>query len=235
LSSTAYRQQSVRRPEVDAVDPDNRLLGRMSVRRLEAEQIRDSMLVIAGSLSDKMHGAPSPVTVDEVGQIIVGNDNRDSAGRPEGARKPLGEDEFRRSIYVQVRRSMPLGMLEPFDMALLSPNCELRPVSTVAPQALLMMNNELVVKETERFAARVRSETGEDASAQVQRAWSLAFGRVPTSEQLAAGLAFLTEQTQQIAARIPADQVAKEPPAAQQALASFCQALLSANAFLYVD
>ncbi len=235
LSSAAYRQQSVRRPEVDAVDPDNRLLARMPVRRLEAEQIRDSILAVSGSLSDKMLGAPSPVTVDDVGQIIVGNDNRDSAGRPEGARKPLGEDEFRRSIYVQVRRSMPLGMLEPFDMATLSPNCELRPVSTVAPQALLMMNNELVVREAEKFAVRVQSETGGDVSAQVQRAWALAFGLVPSSEQLAAATAFLADQTQQIAARIPADQVAKEPPAAQQALASLCQALLSANAFLYVD
>lgn len=235
MTSAAFRQQSVRRPELDVIDGDNRLLGRMSVRRLEAEEIRDSILFCAGVLSDKMHGSPAPVTVDEVGQVIVGNDNRDSAGRPEGARKSLGEDEFRRSVYVQVRRSMPLGMLEPFDMASLSPNCELRPVSTVAPQALLMMNNELVVHEAERFSDRVRTAAGEDLSAQVTSAWRTAFGRTPTSEQLAAGVAFLTEQTQQIAARIPADQVAKEPPAAHQALASLCQALLSVNVFLYVD
>lgn len=235
LTSTAFRQQSIRRPELDAVDPDNRLLGRMSVRRLEAEQLRDSILSISGSLSDKLLGAPSPVTVDEVGQIIVGNDNRDSAGRPEGARKSLGEDEFRRSIYVQVRRSMPLGMLEPFDPATLSPNCELRPVSTVPPQALLMMNNELVVKEAERFAARVQSTSGDDISNQITLAWSLALSRAPTPEQLTAAITFLNEQTQQIAARIPPDQAAKEPPAAQQSLATFCQALLSANAFLYVD
>jgi hypothetical protein len=235
LSTTAYRQESIRRSEVDAVDPENRLLGRMSVRRLEAEEIRDAILACSGALSDKMYGSPAPVTVDEVGQIIVGNDNRDSAGRPEGPRKPLGEDEFRRSVYVQVRRSMPLGMLEPFDMASVSPNCELRRTSTVPPQALLMMNNDLVIREAERFAERVRNAAGNEPSAQATIAWTLALNRPPTPEQLSDAVRFLSEQTREIAARIPADQKSKEPPAEQQALASFCQALLSSNAFLYVD
>jgi hypothetical protein len=235
LTSAAYQQQSVRRPQIDAADPDNRLLARMSVRRLEAEEIRDSILACAGSLSEKLYGPASPVAADEVGQIIVGLPNRDLAGGPINQGKTLGEDEFRRSIYVQARRSMPLGMLEPFDMATMSPNCELRPVSTVAPQALLMMNNDLVVREAAKFADRVRRTAGEDQSAQVTFAWSTVFSRVPTSEQLAGGIEFLTEQTRQIVARIPADQADQEPPAAQQALASFCQALLSTNLFFYVD
>jgi len=235
MSSTAYRQQSYRRPELDAVDADNRLLGRMSVRRLEAEAIRDSILAASGALSDKQYGSPSPVTVDDDGQNIVGNDNRDSAGRPEGVRKSLGEDEFRRSVYVQVRRSLPLGMLEPFDMATLLPNCELRRASTVPPQALLMMNNELVLREADRFAHRVRATVGDDATAQVTLAWTTAFGKTPTSEQTAGALAFIAEQTPQIATRIPADEIDKQPPAAEQALANLCQALFSANAFLYVD
>ena len=235
LTSTAYRQQSLRRHEIDVADPDNRLLARMSVRRLEAEEIRDSILVCAGSLTDKMYGAASPVAADEVGQIIVGLPDRDLAGGPLNQGKTLGEDEYRRSIYVQVRRSMPLGMLEPFDMATLSPNCELRVNSTVAPQALMMMNNGLVIREAVKFADRVRQAVGEDLSAEVTFAWSTAFNRTPTSEQLAGAIAFINQQTQNIAAKIPADQVAKEPPASQQALASFCQALLSTNSFLYVD
>jgi Protein of unknown function (DUF1549)/Protein of unknown function (DUF1553)/Planctomycete cytochrome C len=235
LTSAAYRQQSMRQPHLDAADPDNRLLSRMSVRRLEAEEIRDSILACAGSLSDKLYGPASPVAADDVGQIIVGLPYRDLAGGPINQGKTLGEDEFRRSIYVQARRSMPLGMLEPFDMATLSPNCELRPVSTVAPQALLMMNNDFVVRESAAFASRVRRTAGEDQSAQVTFAWSTVFSRDPTSGQLAGGIAFLTEQTRQIAARIPADQIDREPPAVQQALASFCQALLSTNLFLYVD
>ena len=235
LTSAALRQQSVRRPEMDVADPDNRLLARMSARRMEAEEIRDSILACAGSLSEKMYGPASPVSADDDGQIVVALPHRDLAGGPLNQGKTLGEDEFRRSIYVQVRRSMPLGMLEPFDMATLSPNCELRPASTVAPQALLMMNNDLVVREAAKFADRVRRTTGEDLSAEVTFAWSTAFNRAPTLEQLAGGIVFLTQQTQQIEAKIPADQVAKELPAAQQALASFCQALLSTNTFLYVD
>ena len=235
LTSAAFLQQSVRRPEMDVADPDNRLLARMSARRMEAEEIRDSILACAGSLSEKMYGPASPVSADDDGQIVVALPHRDLAGGPLNQGKTLGEDEFRRSIYVQVRRSMPLGMLEPFDMATLSPNCELRPASTVAPQALLMMNNDLVVREAAKFADRVRRTTGEDLSAEVTFAWSTAFNRAPTLEQLAGGIVFLTQQTQQIEAKIPADQVAKELPAAQQALASFCQALLSTNTFLYVD
>lgn len=235
LDTTAYRQKSVRRPEIDTVDPDNRLLGRMSVRRLEAEGIRDAILACSDALSDKMFGDPVPVSVDDVGQVVVAVDTRDTAGRPTDKAVSIGENEFRRSVYVQVRRSLPLGMLEPFDMATLSPNCELRPVSTVAPQSLLMMNNELVLKESARFADRIHATEGDDSSAQVMKAWSTAFGRPATSEQLAQALAFLAEQTKQIAARIPADQVAKEPPAAQQALASFCQALFCSNLFLYFD
>ncbi|MFO0918352.1 MAG: PSD1 and planctomycete cytochrome C domain-containing protein [Planctomycetaceae bacterium] len=235
LTSTVYRQQSVRRPELDTVDPDNRLLGRSSVRRLEAEAIRDAMLFSSGALSDKMLGEPAPVTVDEVGQVVVAVDTRDSAGRPTGKTESLGENEFRRSVYVQVRRSLPLGMLEPFDMASLSPNCELRPTSTVPPQSLLMMNNELVLREAERFAERVRTAAGDDPTAQITEAWSVALGRAPTSEQLSATLAFLNDQTQQITAKTPADQLEKAPKPAQQALASFCQALFCANAFLYVD
>ncbi len=235
LSSAAYRQQSFRRSEMDVADPDNRLLGRMSVRRLEAEAIRDTILACSGSLSDKLFGSPAPVTVDDVGQVVVGIDTRDSAGRPTDKKITIGEDEFRRSIYVQVRRSLPLGMLEPFDMATLSPNCELRPLSTVAPQALLMMNNDLVIREADRFAIRIQGLVGDAPAAQVTAAWGFAFGQQPTSGQVAASVTFLAEQTQQIAARIPADQVSKEPPAAQQALANFCQALFSSNAFLYVD
>ena len=188
-----------------------------------------------GVLSDSMDGTPAPVTVDDVGQVVVGIDTRDSAGRPTGKTVSIGEQEFRRSVYVQVRRSLPLGMLEPFDMATLAPNCEVRTVSTVAPQALLMMNNELVLREATRFAARLRGLAGDDPAAQISKGWWIALGRAPTPDQLASSLRFVAEQTQQIAARIPADQVASELPAAEQALASFCQALLSSNAFLYVD
>ena len=84
LNSTAYRQSSVRRPELEAVDGDNRLLGRMHVRRLEAETVRDSLLYLSGKLVQKPFGKPIPVSPDDVGQIVVAVDTRDSAGRPSG-------------------------------------------------------------------------------------------------------------------------------------------------------
>ena len=127
-----------------------------------------------------MFGPPVPVTPDEAGQIVVGVDTRDSAGRPTGKVVPLGDDEFRRTIYVQVRRSRPLGMLEPFDAPLMKPNCELRTSSTVAPQSLLMMNSAFVVEQSEAMAERIEREVGSDPQAQFQRAWLLAYSRQPT-------------------------------------------------------
>jgi hypothetical protein len=238
VTSAVYRQSSERRALLDALDPDNRLLGRMSVRRLEAESIRDSLLTINGRLSSKMFGPAVPVTPDEAGQFVVGVDTRDSAGRPSGKVVPLGEDEFRRTIYVQVRRSRPLGMLEPFDAPLMKPNCEQRTSSTVAPQSLLMMNSAFVVEQSEAMAERIEREAGADPAAQFQRAWLLAYSRPPTEDATRAGISFLTEQTaliSQAASAAPADPKKPPAPPARIALAQLCHALLSSNEFLYVD
>jgi len=233
--SSAYRQSSQRRESLDAVDPENRLLGRMNVRRLEAEAIRDALLSVAGQLSPKMFGTPVPVAPDEVGQIVVAVDTRDSAGRPTGKVVPLGEEEFRRSIYVQVRRSQPLGMLDPFDAPLMTPNCDQRASSTVAPQSLLMMNSAFVVRQAEVMATRIVREAGEDTAAQFRLAWQLAFSREPTDGEVQAGVAFLTSQTQSLAAVVSAEAKAGTPQPPQLALAHLCQAFLSSNGFLYVD
>jgi hypothetical protein len=236
VTSRAYRQSSARRPELDALDPENRLLGRMSVRRLEAETIRDWLLATSGRLSPKMYGAAVPVMPDDVGQVVVGIDTRDSAGRPSGKVIPIGEEEFRRSLYVQARRTMPLGMLEPFDLPTMTPNCEQRSSSTVAPQSLLMMNSALVVNQSEALAARVIAEVGAEPAAQFRRAWMLALSRPPTEAETAAGLAFLTEQ----AAALQEDvtkQATNESAAdvARLAFTQLCHAILISNEFLYVD
>lgn len=222
LNSTAYQQVSIRRPELDVVDGDNRLLGRMNVRRLEAETIRDAVLSVSGKLADKPFGEPVSVSPDDVGQIVIAVDTRDSAGRPSGKVVALGDDEFRRSLYVQVRRSMPLGVLEPFDLPRMTPNCERRSSSTAAPQSLMMMNNPFVIQQAEALASRIRSTAGTDLRAQVVLAWRTLFALVPTESEVQAGVEFLT----------PADESSE---AATAALNHFCQALLSSNAFLYVD
>ncbi len=222
VTSTAYRQSVVHRPELDAIDGDNRLLGRMNVRRLEAEVVRDAMMAISGKLIDQQFGPPVPVSPDDVGQIVLAVDTRDSAGRPSGKVEALGDGEFRRSIYVQVRRSMPLGLLEPFDLPQMTPNCDKRAASTAAPQSLFMMNNPFVIQQSELLANRIREKAGADLSTQTTLAWRLVFGRVPSESDVQAGVEFLT---------VP-DATAETSAAA---LNHFCHALLSSNGFLYVD
>src|SRR4029078_4112544 len=106
----------------------------MPGRCFEAETIRDALLALSGRLSTRQYGPPVPVAPDDGAQIVVSMDTRDAAGRHTGKVVPLGEEEFRRSIYVQVRRSMPLGMLEPFDAPVMRPNFQQRAASTAAAQ-----------------------------------------------------------------------------------------------------
>ena len=233
MTSSVYRQSSRRRTELDAVDPDNRLLGRMSIRRLEAETVRDAILAVSGDLTTKLFGAPIPVTPDETGQIIVGVDTRDGAGRPTGKKVPLNGEEFRRSVYITVRRTMPLAMLETFDAATLAPNCAIRTASTVAPQSLMLMNNEFASDQAEALAERVAHEAGSVPAAQSRLAWRLTLARDPNEAQIQSAVAFLTEHAEQFSAQ-PADKKNPVTPA-QRALSSFCQALLISNGFLYVD
>jgi mono/diheme cytochrome c family protein len=241
VCSTAYRQVTTRDGTRERIDPDNRLLSRANIRRLEAETIRDGMLVASGKLNPKMFGAPVPIMTDENGQIVLGVDTNDTAGRPSGKFVPLNGEEFRRSLYVQNRRSKPVGMLETFDMPRMEPNCELRNVSTVAPQSLAMMNGEFTLDQAKYLAERVVREEGPALEAQVKRAWRLALAADPSATELKNSLAFLQKQTEHFKehpVKLPPPGKGHEaPPAdpASQALTTFCQALLTSNAFLYVD
>jgi hypothetical protein len=156
---------------------------------------------------------------DEVGQIVVGKENLDGEGKVDKI-IPLNGEEFRRSLYVQVRRSKILSMLECFDVPVMEPNCEARSFSTVAPQALLLMNNTFVLAQSEAFAKRVRREAGDDPAARVSAAWKLTFARAPSGEELKDGVAFLNKMS---------------GDKKDAGLTRFCQALLSSNEFLYVD
>jgi mono/diheme cytochrome c family protein len=234
MSSAVYQQESRRTESLDKVDPENHLLGRMSIRRLEAEAVRDSILAASGALNLHMLGKPVPVTVDEVGQVIVGLDNRDSAGRPVSKRAALGADEFRRSVYVQVRRSLPLSMLETFDAPALNPNCELRSRSTVAPQSLLLMNNDFVLAQSLALAERAVAEAGDDPQARVRLIWWLTLTIEPSAAEVQSAAAFVATQEKELAAQMPSSKETLPAPAVR-ALSSLCQALFSSNGFLYVD
>ncbi|MEN9574487.1 MAG: hypothetical protein RL514_2342 [Verrucomicrobiota bacterium] len=225
-----------------ALDPDNKLLSRFPLRRLDAEQLRDGVLAVSGKLNPKPGGAPVPIMHDESGQIVVGVNTDDTAGRPSGKFVALGGEEFRRSLYVQMRRSKPLGFMETFDSPRMEPNCELRNASTVAPQSLMLMNGEFTLAQAKFFAERVAKEAGDSTDeSKVSRAWLLAFSRRPSPTEMTDTLAFLAKQRAHFTANAPKEAKVtkgKEPPptgAEEHALTGLCQALLTANRFLYVE
>lgn len=232
MMSTVYRQVSLRTPEQDRIDPDNKLLGRMPIRRLDAEMVRDALLAVSGKLNPRQFGQPIPVTVDEQGQVIVGVDTRDGVGRPSGRIVPLHGEEFRRSVYILVKRTSPLGILETFDGPMVSPSCGSRAATTVATQALLLMNNREVMIQAGAFAGRIEREAGSEIPAQLKLAWAYALAQQPSAADLEAGEKFLAAQTKAYEARkqLPGGQTP-----AQLALANYCQALICSNAFLYVE
>jgi hypothetical protein len=194
MTSDAYRQSTQRREQLEVIDPDNRLLGRMNVRRLEAEAVRDAILSVSGRLNSQMFGPAVPVMEDDVGQFVLGIENKNGEGRP-GEAIPLNGQQFRRSVYVQMRRSRPLGVLDTFDAPAMEPNCALRNASTVAPQSLMLMNSAFVVEMAEQFATRVQQEAGqEDTATQIRLAWRLAYGAEPDDDQLAGATQFLKQQ-----------------------------------------
>ena len=245
MTSTAYRQSSKFEGQVKsnaAFDPDNRLLSRYPIRRLDAEQLRDGALAVSGKLNPKSGGAPVPIMNDETGQVVVGVNTDDTAGRPSGKYVSLNGEEFRRSLYVQMRRSKPLGLMETFDAPRMEPNCELRNASTVASQSLMLMNGEFTLAQAKFFAERVAKEAGDSTDeSKVARAWQLAFSRRPSANEMTDALAFLGKQRAHFTAHAPKEaKIAKgkEPPpsnADEHALTGLCQALLTANRFLYVE
>ncbi|HND53996.1 MAG TPA: DUF1549 domain-containing protein, partial [Pirellulaceae bacterium] len=178
LTSTAFRQSSRRGAAGEATDPDNRLLWRMPVRRLDAESLRDSVLAVNGMLNMKAFGAAVPVMEDDVGQIVIGIENKNGENRP-GPIIPMHGEDYRRSVYVQVRRTRPLAVLDTFDLPSLEPNCTGRASSTVTPQSLLLMNSDFTLTESKNFADRLKREAGSDPAAQVKLGWRVALGREP--------------------------------------------------------
>jgi hypothetical protein len=201
------------------------------------------MLAAGGLLNDRRDGPPVPVMADLVGQWVIGKENL-NAGRP-GPILPLKTEEFRKTIFVQWRRSRPLTVLDTFDLPKMEPNCERRSSSTVATQSLFLMNSDFIVEMAEHFAARVRREAGTNSGEQVRHAWRIAFARNPTDNEINESLAFLDAQTEQFAAKPvetkpvtnlfdpKAKNVKRE--ATELALANLCQLLLSSNEFLYID
>lgn len=228
LTSRAWRQSAVKRPEAERVDPENRLWHRADLRRLPAENVRDALLSAAGELRSQAFGPPVTVAVTEDGQPQV-------QGTP--------DQVYRRTIYLQVLRQSPLPSLEAFDAPRLDPNCEIRQASNVPTQALWMMNDAFVGRMAERFAARLANEAADDES-RIRMACTAAWGRLPTTAESKAMMAFLDEHKNEILGNKAAPDarksrpeaiVTEKPPERFDAWTRLCQTLFQANAFLYLD
>lgn len=190
VTSAAYRQSSVREEGKAKADPENKLLGRYPVRRLEAEVIRDSVLSVGGVLDTTMYG---PGTLDE------------------GSK--------RRSVYFTMKRSKLIPSLVVFDAPDGTAGVGERPSTTIAPQALHLMNNPQVRAAARGFAKRVLGDGTRADTDIVKRAYQIALCREPRSDELTDALGFLKGQT---------------GPAREAAFTDFCQVLLCLNEFLYL-
>ena len=224
MQSAVYQQAAA-----DSADAHPEKYVGFPVRRLESEVLRDAILAVSGKLNTKQFGKPVPVMEDGVGRIVLGRENLDGERKPTKAVDLEGE-EFRRSIYVQVRRTRTLSMLSTFDAATLNPNCEKRSVSTATPQSLLLMNSDFAVTYAGYFAERILSENDNELTAAATQAWRLAYGIRPNQSELEAATKFIATIRQQLTADGLA--VDRRLP---EATAVFCQALLSSNRFLYTE
>lgn len=224
LGSSVYRQQSTVTPEQERLDPENELYSRRPLERLNAESVRDSLLAVAGRLVDRPFGKPDPVAVRKDGLV--------TSQEVDGG--------WRRSIYVMQRRKEVLTILETFDLPQMNPNCIERPDSTVAAQALHLLNNGTVRELADSFAARVAAEVGDDPDRQLERVYQIALSRPPEAAEREAGRETLNRLRQAWEKQQPAAQQAGEQPSAAQrpgrrALANYCLAILNSAAFLYLD
>ena len=201
LTSATWRQSSVPRDEALKVDAASRLLWRFPPRRLEAEGIRDSILAVSGNL-DRTAGGPS-FYLHEVDRENVYHYH---------PKEKFSPAETRRMVYAFKVRMEQDGIFGSFDCpdgSLVMPK---RSVSTTPLQALNLFNSRFILDQSETFAERLRREAGGDVSAQVSKAWQLAFNRLPSRAETKEAMAF--------------EKV--------EGLSALCRAVLNANEFLFI-
>lgn len=224
LTSAVWRQASTRDASDErglAVDPANRLLWRMTPQRLEVEVMRDTMLAVSDTLNLEAGGPGfKPYIAPEA------NLARNIKG--EGYPKDAEDDAAtrRRSVYMFHKRLIPYPLFQAFDRPDLMTSCARRQNTTVAPQAMAILNDTFVRAVSRDFAKRL-IESGDNRSA-VKNAFELAFSRTPTESEVNASLAFIESQTRNRTER-------QERKARHEAMADFCQSLFGLNEFLYVD
>jgi hypothetical protein len=192
LLSSVYRQASDYREEANQADPENKLLAVFPRKRLEAEEIRDSLLVASGKLEEQLGGPgvfpPIPTNLGAAPtQWQVSKDKK---------------DHNRRSIYIFTRRSLPYPILETFDMATAQEAHSKRDVTTTPLQSLTLFNSDIVLGWSQALAGRVIQEAGADESDQIDRLYEILFARPANDTEKEALTAFLDEHQQVVKDKI---------------------------------
>jgi hypothetical protein len=218
LSST-YRMSSVNdNLQARSIDADNDLFWRQNLRRLDSEAIRDEILAVSGKLNSEMGGRG---IFPKLSQDVLATQSKPGFGW--GQSSP--DEECRRSIYIFLKRTLMVPFLETFDYANTAESVGTRPITTVAPQALLLLNSQFTFEQATALAQRVRVETGGDSSKQVERLFRLALGRVPTAKEASICDRMLAGQAK----------TGNHETVAADPLRSLCLVVLNLNEFIYVD
>jgi mono/diheme cytochrome c family protein len=216
MTSNAYRMSSRGNPAALSADPANDLFWRFDMRRLSAEEIRDSILAVTGTLNPKMYGPG--VYVDIPREVLAG---QSMPGNGWGKSPPA--EQARRSVYIHVKRSLLTPILERFDVAETDRSSPVRFTTTQPTQALLMLNSDFLDKQADVFARRLRREAGTDVNRQVGLALRLATTRPPGAAEVRRGVQLIEALQSQDGATGDA------------ALKYFCLLVLNLNEFVYLD
>ena len=216
MLSNAYRMSSAPNREGLERDPANRLFWRFNMRRLAAEEVRDSILAASGKLNLKAGGPgvypPIPQAV-LAGQSVPGS----------GWEKSSPDEAARRSVYVHVKRSLLVPILAQHDMADTDSSCAARFTTTVPTQALGMLNGEFANEQAEEFAERLERDALGDTRAQIIRGIRLTTSRQPADDEVELDVAFVHKLQGQPGMNT------------HKALVQYCLLLLNANEFVYLD
>ncbi len=211
LTSAVYRQRSTPDAHAKGIDPDNQLLWRFSMRRLDAEALRDAMLAVSGELDTRMFGSYIPTEYAADGRVVV---------------KPRADGALRRSIYLQQRRTQVADMLQIFDAPSIVASCTGRPRTTVPLQSLNLLNSPFIRNRARAMAARIGAHETMDNAEFVRNAFVLTLAREARPAERSASLEFLATQP---------GEYPDDDDAADRARIDLCQMLLAGNAFLYVE
>jgi hypothetical protein len=215
LTSSAYRMSSVGQADALAKDPANHLFWRQPMRRLAAEEVRDSFLQVSGQLNEQMGGESiyPPIPRDVLaGQSVPGS----------GWNTSPPDQANRRSVYVHLKRSLQVPILGQFDQADTDTSCPVRYTTTVPAQALGLLNGAFSNDQAAHLARRLEKERPSDLRAQAERAIRLTTGRTPSSTELDADVAFMKS-------------VVASGASPSEALRQYCLLALNTSEFIYLD